>query len=467
MFRLKKKLLPMAMAAIMSLSITTGAFAEDTVQNTAANMNTSISVQLNGEFLDLSEAKVEITEGRTYVSYPAVLEALGINSVYNESTGYITSTLDDKTVICRVGSDVITIKTGDAEETLFINGAPYENQDGDVMLPIRFLAEAFDCVVGWDNDDNAVVIIDKNSIKEMYQGKFTIMDKYLAYSQKYNQNPYAITGDFTFDFSIGAGEETIPLTATGTIEGLSDAQKAEMSMAMKFDLEEFITALGESVTQEDIQEINNILGNIKIDFIMDLSTGKYYMHSPLFESGMGVEPNTWILIDYNDFLSGMGTTFTFQDFIAFSKEASMEDVMDVVIDSVFALGIDDVDAYAQTMQAMDIFIGLFGDDAFKQVNNQLVSEYSQKIDGQEIYMKLAFTTAGRENNIVGYTIEMNIADMIAFTGSMNANDKANIEMLFQVPDLLSMAIGMNMQYSETNETILGEPPAGSNIVPLL
>ena len=98
-------------------------------------------------------AKPYIKSGRTYLPVRFVAEALGAAVKWDAETSTATITSEEA---------VITIS--DKSDLLTINGIPCkmdvmpEIVNGRMMCPIRYIAEALNCTVGWNQNENKAVI---------------------------------------------------------------------------------------------------------------------------------------------------------------------------------------------------------------------------------------------------------------------------------------------------------------------
>ena len=108
---------------------------------------------------------------------------------------------------------------------------------GNAYIPVRFLGEVFDYPVGWDSAEKTALLIDTDTILEQ-AGSFSLMNRYLEYSNTYNTQPYVFKVKFSFSVDMPGDETTaaiMPISGTGTLEGISEADKLNMSTAIQLD----------------------------------------------------------------------------------------------------------------------------------------------------------------------------------------------------------------------------------------
>lgn len=144
-----------------------------------------ISVQLDGELLSFPDARPEARDGRTFVPVRPVLEAMGAQVSYSASARTVTAVRGDTTVTMALGGDTATVEKGGVTYQLPMDTAPYAH-DNRTYVPVRFAAQAFGCIVGWDADDQTVILIDTEKLvaDTAAQYDFTYLERYLAYGQK-------------------------------------------------------------------------------------------------------------------------------------------------------------------------------------------------------------------------------------------------------------------------------------------
>ncbi|MGA9273635.1 MAG: copper amine oxidase N-terminal domain-containing protein [Candidatus Cybelea sp.] len=109
-----------------------------------------VTVRLNGQTLFLNPAPI-VREGRVFVPLRGIFEHMGASVVY--SAGTINATKQNTTVQLRIGSTQATVNG--QPQTLdvapFIIGA-------STYVPLRFVAQAFGAVVGWEQATRVVTI---------------------------------------------------------------------------------------------------------------------------------------------------------------------------------------------------------------------------------------------------------------------------------------------------------------------
>jgi len=112
-----------------------------------------IRVKLDGRYLDFDVNPVEI-DGRVLVPVRGILETLGVQIDWDETT---------RTVIAREGDSILRLQVNNPVPT--INGRPLPLLDvparligGRTMVPVRFISENYGAEVEWDGENRTVII---------------------------------------------------------------------------------------------------------------------------------------------------------------------------------------------------------------------------------------------------------------------------------------------------------------------
>ncbi|MEK4059317.1 MULTISPECIES: N-acetylmuramoyl-L-alanine amidase family protein [Paenibacillus] len=119
----------------------------------AAGSGTGKIIMDNQELTMPKGAKIEYVDGSVMIPIRVVVENLGFKVDWEPKSRKVTVQQDGRSVLLAVGS-----KTAEADgTTLALNAAPKQN-NGTVLVPIRFVSEQFGLIVGWDNSDKTVYL---------------------------------------------------------------------------------------------------------------------------------------------------------------------------------------------------------------------------------------------------------------------------------------------------------------------
>lgn len=128
--------------------------------STAVFASNEIKVAIDGEYVEF-DVKPQLINDRTMVPLRAIFEALGAEVGWKNDTQTVIADKDDTTVTASIGNTKMYIdneeKTMDVAPMLI---------DGRTLVPVRFVAEAFDCEVFWSDEDYAVYIKTEDAIED-------------------------------------------------------------------------------------------------------------------------------------------------------------------------------------------------------------------------------------------------------------------------------------------------------------
>ena len=111
-----------------------------------------IKIAIDGDYIDFDVAP-QIINNRTMVPLRAIFESLGADVEWDNDTQTVIAVKDDITVTTTIGSTIMYVNN----TKKIIDTAPIIIS-GRTLIPVRFIAEAFDCEVEWDGDNNIVDI---------------------------------------------------------------------------------------------------------------------------------------------------------------------------------------------------------------------------------------------------------------------------------------------------------------------
>ena len=112
-----------------------------------------VKVVLLGETVRFDGQRPVILRDRALVPVRAVAEECGLDVDWNEITGSVIVTGGSTGVELTIGSPQLTVNG----QTHMMDCVP-QIIGGRAMLPIRYVLEAFGYAVGWDAEDNAVIV---------------------------------------------------------------------------------------------------------------------------------------------------------------------------------------------------------------------------------------------------------------------------------------------------------------------
>ena len=198
-----------------------------------------ISVQMDGEELAFSDAVPEAADGRVFLPARAVFEALGAQVSYDAASQSATAVRGDTTVTFTLGEGAAQVETGGIVYPLQLDRAPYA-KGNRMYVPLRFAAQAFGCMVGWDADDSTVILIDTEKLvaDTLDRYEFSYLEQALTWGQRYETGAWDVEMDFDQTATyLDAEEEAVPLALGGSVSGtIADNRAAELMVNLRMDL---------------------------------------------------------------------------------------------------------------------------------------------------------------------------------------------------------------------------------------
>ncbi len=137
----------------VTLQVPSGSYAKSFAVYMGIPYSAPVSVSFNGKTVDFDDAAPIIKDGRTYVPLRALMEMMGYTVSWEKETGNVTCIKGDNTVII-TPEGAITVN-----EVLSEYVAAPINVNGSNVVPVRFVTEAVDAVVEWNEDSRVVEII--------------------------------------------------------------------------------------------------------------------------------------------------------------------------------------------------------------------------------------------------------------------------------------------------------------------
>lgn len=483
MKRIHSRLLAAALALALALGLSGGALAAETGAAPAPAPAKPIAVQLNGQELAFPDAAPEAVNGRTFLPVRPVFEALGAQVSYSPSAQTITAVRDGTTVTMALGSTAATVETDGVKTTLTMDAAPYA-KNNRTYVPVRFAAQALGCAVGWDQGDSTVILVDVRKLLSDTLSKYsyTYLERYADYAAnaKYNEGAWAATADMDASFAMMG---LSPLTMTGSLDGvIADASKAELSMNLKLDMEDFLADLAEQSGQEAgfTAEERALLAGLKKDGVgmelrADLESGMYYMTytGDLMEQ-MGLPAGTWISMDLSPLFEQMGMD---PAQLTDPSQTLQPQALAYMAASLLPPMTDKDGSYAMLAQVVDTAAKFLADESFVKDGDKLTSTLALQQGADKIGLTLALETDG--DKVVGYGIDLDFAaDLgagpdgspismaLALSTGVDAKDHMYAHIALSATDLIDLTLDVSGDYAPSSKAPRTEPPAGADVITL-
>lgn len=437
-----KKVLKRSLAIVLGIILTVGMLCT----GVSAAEDLPVKVELDGKAVNFTDAEPQIVDGRTYVPFRAVFEALGAEVGYDEAAAAVSASRNGVTVLIPIGSSEITVDMGSYSYADYMDAAAFVSDAGRTYIPVRYAAEALGCCVGWDANNRTVILVDTSSMveKAFAGGQFTLLRKYMDYAEKFNQGSYEVSLDMDMSCTVLATEVmSMDCQAKGVTSGQSAAQ---MSMTMKMDLAglvDLLARLGDAGMKEEITAslaeagFEDLSMEVEAQARLDMEKGAMYMNMSGVPGMEEVLPaDTWLFIDLSEILGGMDL-------------GDMERIFEAVSPSQMAAAFinemsyiyDKDSAYNEIKTQVDAIVGAFADSAF--VKNGQSYTNTQKIDdiGLTITLRLDTNAAG---DVAGYETGVDLT-VPAETLGLN-------ESVFAQMDELGKQLGVTLRQGDVKLT---------------
>lgn len=461
-----KKFFGRFLAVGVALALSVG-----TLPATFAAEDSGITVQLDGQALTFTDAVPQVRDWRTFLPFRAVFEAMGAQVSYEGSV--ITATRGDKTLTMTLNETAATVTQDGKTTAITMDVAPYvDSATWRTYVPVRFAAQAFDCVVGWDQANSTAIIVDTDKLLDTaLAGKsFTYLEKLMAYSEKYNQGVWDMEADFDADMTALNMPMTISGAMTGTVQ---DAEKMSVDMNMKMDLTELVKAVatllgqGETLSAEDQAALDS-MKNEGVDLAMrgDLGAGKLYMNMSgvLFDTA-GMDADTWYEMDMASLMEQSGMDWS--ELLELSKNIDYAALVKTALSA--AEPTDSATAYESVKATVEGVVASLSDDGFVRDGDQYTAAVALEEDG--VFASLIFVLEMPKDTVTGYVMSMavesqedDITVSMDMTIAVDDKDQMQAEMNMDMAGLMTMKMTMEGKYAPGKTAPQTQPPAGAKVV---
>ena len=443
----------------------------------AAEGDVGISVQLDGQTLTFSDAAPEARDGRTFLPVRAVFEAMGAQVSYDAASGAVTAVRDGTTVTMTLGSTEASVTMDGITTPVVMDVAPYAH-DNRTYVPVRFAAQAFGCIVGWDADDRTVILIDTEKLVEDTIAKYdyTLLEKYLAYGQTYSTGIWDMEAAFDAELALGVAPITMDGELTGTV---ADGMRMDAAMALRMDLQELLDSLtegaGGGMSATDTALLDSLADEgIAMDIRGDLERGQLYFRfgGDFMTTALGVDENTWFSMDMAAMYEAMG-----MDYSGLLSMAAGDVDYSGLLSTLLALAVteptDKDTAYSDLSAAVDLAAQLLRDDAWTASGNDRILHYSLEQGGAAADLTFTLTLDGED--VAAYSVDVSLLYIDPDTGmataltlydAMGGDDRMAGSLSLMVGDLLTFDIRMTGTYTPGDAAPETQPPEGARVTEL-
>lgn len=409
---MKKSILKKCSSLFMTLflftSMVTPVYAKDN----------SISVQLNGENITFDVAP-KMVNSRVMVPMRTIFEKLGVQVDWNSQTGAITATKDKTVIKLNKNSRNVSVTKNGVPRQLQLDASPVV-VNGRTLVPVRFISESLGKQVGWDAENNTVIIIDYNYFLDELKTQAPNFYNYVT-----NQYEVIKTGEVnsSADISFKYNPENFGENVNGNIKATINTKLNEDNGSADANIK--ITGLDEFLAEADMKEISDT--SLKVLFDNDSFYVKSNLFSLLEKLGISVG-DKWIKANIADL--GNPDIKTLQDIKNLQttqSSLSKEQMLDLIANTPAEL---DVTSFTEAQAIFKALVTLVDNDHFKLVDNGDTKVYTWNINKKDlvdVVLNLEKSLASVENMTPTEVAEMKaFMDSLAFDFNMQVGVKNNI-----------------------------------------
>lgn len=468
-----RRLLGLALALCLVISSAgLGALADDIDTSPTPE---GISVQLNGENITFVDATPQMQNDRVFLPIRRLCELIGAEVIsFDENTNTVVIGKDGAKVTFVNGKTGMTIEDPDGEiRTVETDVASYEDKTYfRTMVPVRFLSEALGLNVGWDNENQTVLLLDTTALTDQLAGKFSLMNQYQSSSiQQTIGKTFAVTGDAQIDLQLEPQmtqtEQAVALHAAGTLSGLTSETATQLDLNLNFNLDELLAQMTEEeLADPATQDMIAALQDMRMQYIMDLNAGDLYLNMGNLSSMILPEATaeSWFSVDLAELLETFGI-----DFNSLMELNSASVTFEETMGSLFsAYPLTSVNDYALLQQLVDQLLAMFGDDSFVKQGSRYVSTYNLEQNGVQMVLKTTLSASSDTIDRIELTLSVTAdgQDILGMQISCQENLDTALTMSLTIADTMSMDLSMTLGYEGSDQAPATKPADGTDIIPL-
>lgn len=447
-----KKILALTLALMMLFALAA----------VAAPADTGITVVLDGKALAFTDAAPQLQDGRTFVPFRTVFEAMGAQVTFESATRTVTAQRSGVTVQFVIGSSDVQVTKDGKTETVKTDAAPYiDAASGRTLIPVRFAAQSLGSIVGWDQATKTVNIVDSDKLKAAYADRFQLMDRYTKEANQLRGDSMAFSGKLNLGVKVTSEGKVVPISLTGTVDGSMDPSAMNMQANLSMDLSQ---ALADAqLTAEDKALLEN-LKDLEINYILNLNTGMVYFNCPtLAKLDASSSADAWYAVSMNALYQDL--LHLDIDFTSLLQGKDTLTVSEALLKSA-EVAKDRQDAYNEIVAMMNSCEAIIGDKAFTKNGSTYTSNFSLTQGQTTQTLQIVLTeTSGK---FTGMKVEFSAKDAAnELTLKIGQDGKSDTLQFEMKADGLELTMDMSLAYTALTKAPVSAPAAGSTILDLL
>lgn len=281
----------------VTAAISTASFAHAEDLATAA-------VSLDGNLLSFAENAAPILyDGRTYVPFRAIFEAMGATVLWDGETKAVSAVRDNVQVAFPIGHLAVPVTT-DGTMRMVTTDAPSFVREGTTYVSVRLAAQVFGATVGWDAGNATVLIVDTEKLREDYAQSFPIFDQYLAFAYPAGAHKIDFNLIGTVTLHSADGDLKVPIGAK--IMGQTDGNDANLAMSVTADtasMEDMLARDSAALGEDQVRVLRAMHDGYFTAIVNRLDGLCYLKGAPL--ASIGVKEGSWVKLPLNELLTAV------------------------------------------------------------------------------------------------------------------------------------------------------------------
>jgi len=339
-----------------------------------------INVKLNGAFLTFEDASPALVDGRTMLPFRAILEAMGADVSYDSENRMATAVKGERTLCLTLDSTEMQMEEAGETHVIEMDVAPYlEEKTGRIYVPVRFLADALDYNVYWNDSYELVQLIDSTALADEIDASFTILNRLMASEAERFGKSYRT--DLVAEARASLYGDKEPMSASAKAKGrmVSKGFSYAMDYELAVDLGAFRDMAVEIFGQETVAAFEKTWSELSFEMRHDGATGTAYVRSDLLKM-------TYDWLKGDEWMS----TPTGLDQLAPLFLAGDAPTMGGMIAAIGAMDLSYSTTIYEDISRMSQYIALFvGDQAFTEKHDGLNVTYTARNDLAGIFKAIA------------------------------------------------------------------------------
>ena len=418
-----------------------------------------VEVWLDGTPLTFTDAVPEVVEGRTFLPYRAVFTALGAEVSFEEDTRTAVAVRGEVTVRVPLGGTQVTVTEDGADRLLEMDVASYV-KDGRTYVPVRFMAQALGCLVGWDDANRTVILIDAQKLaREAVAGQsYSMLERYRAFLAGFQTGNWAVEGELEHRIEENG---TVLVTTGGQFSGLTAGEnKMELSLTLDTDRSAWYQAQadaqGLTLEQAGVTE-NDLYAALTLELRGDAAKGAHYLYATeAAGSGADLPLHTWLSM-------GAGAEVAGVDLTSLLRVEGDVDAVYVVAQALNELTLNDrAAAMAAARELADLTAANLSNEGFGKEDGSRVARWT----AGGLATTLTLTLDG-QGEVTAFVLEQTLAgdgDKVVSRSEMDAQGNVRAEMAVTSGGQ-TVTMRQTGRYTPSDEAPQTATPAGAAVTP--